>query len=56
MERDPVCGMSMRPGQEGANTNYQGQTYHFCSAECRDEFLKHPDRYAGKESQKQTGL
>jgi YHS domain-containing protein len=44
-ERDPVCGMELRPGQEEASVNYQGRTYHFCSAECRDLFLKTPSQY-----------
>jgi Cu+-exporting ATPase len=47
-ERDPVCGMELRPGLEEANTNYQGQTYHFCSVECRDLFLKDPSAYIGE--------
>jgi YHS domain-containing protein len=46
VERDPVCGMLLKPGQEEANTTYQGRTYHFCSAECRDVFLKDPSSYA----------
>jgi len=25
---------------------YQGQVYYFCSTECRDEFQKHPEKYA----------
>jgi len=25
---------------------YQGQTYYFCSEQCRDEFAKNPARYA----------
>lgn len=45
MERDPVCGMVLRPGQEEANANYQGKTYHFCSAECKNQFLKNPSQY-----------
>jgi YHS domain-containing protein len=45
MERDPVCGTSIRPGLEAANVNYQGQTYHFCSVECRDMFRENPARY-----------
>lgn len=27
---------------------YKGETYYFCSDECRDRFLKDPGRYAGK--------
>lgn len=45
IERDPVCGMALKPGQEEANTTYQDRTFHFCSAECRDIFLKSPTQY-----------
>ena len=45
MERDPVCGLEIRPGLEGANANYHGQTFHFCSVECRDRFLREPSPY-----------
>lgn len=44
-ERDPVCGMRLKPGQEEANVTYHEETYHFCSVECRDLFLKDPTRY-----------
>ena len=44
-EIDPVCGAVMRPGQEVANVNYQGHTYHFCSDECRKLFLSNPNDY-----------
>jgi YHS domain-containing protein len=45
MERDPVCGMELRPGQEAASVNYQGRGYHFCSGECRAAFEADPQRY-----------
>lgn len=45
LEQDPVCGMTLRPGQEVANVNYEGRTYHFCSNECRELFLKDPKAY-----------
>ena len=48
MERDPVCGVEIRPGFEAANINYQGQTYHFCSVECRDLFREKPSQYVSK--------
>ena len=53
MERDPVCGMTIRPGQEAANFNYQGQTYHFCSNECLDLFRKNPNQYIKQQGQEQ---
>jgi YHS domain-containing protein len=45
MERDPVCGMELRPGQEAASLNYQGRGYHFCSVECRQDFEQDPKKY-----------
>lgn len=38
MERDPVCGMEMRPGQEEASFTWQDTTYRFCSHECCERF------------------
>lgn len=40
---DPVCGMA---GDEGRRTAYGGNDYHFCSAVCREEFMKNPAKYA----------
>lgn len=36
--RDPVCGMSVDPGN-GLLAEYQGQAYFFCSEFCRSTFL-----------------
>jgi YHS domain-containing protein len=48
MDEDPVCGAKLRPGEEVASTTYAGQTYHFCSVECRKAFERDPKRYVGK--------
>jgi YHS domain-containing protein len=45
MQRDPVCGMELMPGHEEAEAQYAGHTYHFCSRECRDLFVKNPAQY-----------
>ena len=42
---DPVCGMSVTTGSE-YKADYQGKTYYFCSANCRDIFLKDSAKYA----------
>ena len=47
VERDPVCGMELRPGQEEASVVYKGQAYHFCSVECRRMFEQNPEQYLG---------
>jgi Cu+-exporting ATPase len=43
-ERDPVCGMMVRPGGPH-QTNYLGRTWHFCSAGCLAKFTADPERY-----------
>jgi Cu+-exporting ATPase len=45
---DPVCGMQIEPAQAAAQTTYQGQTYHFCSQECKNTFDKAPQKYVNR--------
>jgi len=47
--RDPVCGMSVHADSE-YQSEYRGQIYYFCSAGCREKFLKSPADYVGAES------
>jgi len=44
---DPVCGMTVAPGQTKLVTLYQGHSYWFCAEACRNAFEKNPDRYLG---------
>jgi len=48
MVKDPVCGMDVDPKKAAGQSEYQGQTYYFCSAGCKKAFDKEPARYAGK--------
>jgi YHS domain-containing protein len=43
--QDPVCGMSVDPATATERLEYNGATYHFCSAGCRSTFDKDPARY-----------
>ncbi len=46
--RDSVCGMNIDEGSAkaaGYVKEYQGREYFFCSPQCRDEFIKAPQRY-----------
>ena len=45
---DPVCRMALDPGQCNQRTVHRGVEYHFCSADCLDRFLQHPDRFANE--------
>jgi Cu+-exporting ATPase len=44
--RDPVCGMSVDVATAYAEA-YGGQTYYFCSENCRQRFDENPTRYSG---------
>ncbi|HKW58978.1 MAG TPA: permease [Candidatus Dormibacteraeota bacterium] len=43
--RDPVCGMSVDPAAAHESARYQGRTYYFCSAGCKQAFDKDPAKY-----------
>jgi YHS domain-containing protein len=38
------------------NVTFQGQSYYFCSPECREEFDEAPEDYIGDESLGDEGL
>ena len=48
MAKDPVCGMDVDPKQAAGKSEYQGQTYYFCSIGCKKAFDKEPAKYAGE--------
>ncbi|MDP4128855.1 MAG: YHS domain-containing protein [Bacteroidota bacterium] len=43
--RDPSCGMPLSKAVEDT-LHYGGKVYGFCSDECRDEFIKDPEKLA----------
>ena len=53
--RDPVCGMSV-----DVTTSYAeavgGQTYYFCSENCRQRFDENPTAYGAGATQSSGGL
>jgi YHS domain-containing protein len=42
-KRDPSCGMPVAAGIEDT-VHYKNKVLGFCSKECKDEFLKDPDK------------
>ena len=48
MVKDPVCGMDVDPKTATSKSEYQGQTYFFCSKGCKKAFDKEPEKYVGK--------
>ena len=43
--KDPVCGMEINPAEAAGKSEYQGQTYYFCSPGCKKAFDKEPQKY-----------
>ncbi|WP_447978023.1 glycosyltransferase [Candidatus Nitrospira bockiana] len=47
-DRDPVCGMALKPEAEAVTAIYRGHPYRFCSDACRARFFENPDRYLSR--------
>ena len=43
--KDPVCEMEIDPNTAAGKSEYQGQTYYFCSPGCKKSFDKEPEKY-----------
>ncbi len=43
--KDPVCGMEITYENAQARSEYNGQTYYFCSLGCKEDFDREPERY-----------
>ena len=50
MVKDPVCGMEIKPEKAAGKSEYNGQTYHFCSTGCKQKFDQAPEKYAEAKS------
>lgn len=44
---DPICNMPTEADMKDTAV-YKNKTYGFCSAYCKDEFKKNPEKYAQK--------
>src|SRR5262245_62079892 len=53
---DHVCGMNVEPTTAAGQTEYQGQTYYFCSESCRKKFEANPQAYLHKPQPALTSL
>ena len=48
MTKDPVCGMQVDERQAAGQSEYQGQTFYFCSSRCKEQFDQKPEGYTGQ--------
>jgi YHS domain-containing protein len=49
--KDPVCGMEVTYETAQARSEYNGQTYYFCSMSCKEDFDKDPEKYVTQEQE-----
>ncbi|KAB2920171.1 MAG: heavy metal translocating P-type ATPase [Hyphomicrobiaceae bacterium] len=47
--KDPVCGMTVDPHTAKHRHTYNGRTYYFCAARCREKFAANPTQYLAPE-------
>ncbi len=50
VQRDPVCGMTVRPATAKWRAEYQGKPYFFCNERCLTRFREKPGEYVGPKS------
>lgn len=43
--RDPVCGMTVKPGNEAAAVSHAGKRYLFCATRCAQRFQADPESF-----------
>ena len=47
-QTDPVCGMQIDEKQAAGKSEYDGETYYFCSTSCKEKFDQDPAEYVGE--------
>jgi P-type Cu+ transporter len=50
MVKDPVCGMTIRPEKAAGHSEFEGQTWHFCSNGCKTKFDAAPRMFIGSKT------
>jgi Cu+-exporting ATPase len=56
MGLDPVCGMEVNPASAEAQSEHGGQTFYFCSMECKERFDRNPLQYLDETDRVQARL
>jgi YHS domain-containing protein len=47
----PVSGKTIRKSEASGSHQYNGKTYYFCCANCKEKFLENPEKYAKKKGE-----
>lgn len=54
MDRDPVCQMDVEESSAPARSEYRGETFYFCSEDCKKRFEADPERYVSRSEHSQS--
>ena len=49
MATDPVCGMDVKERSAAGESSFEGETYYFCSKDCKVKFDEDPDLYVDED-------
>jgi P-type Cu+ transporter len=49
MMKDPICGMMVDEKKAKFKSEHEGQTFYFCSSQCKAKFDNDPHRYGHPE-------
>ena len=47
----PVGGKEIKKSEAKATCEYEGKTYYFCCGECKEMFMKNPEKYTKKKAE-----
>ena len=54
MTRDHVCDMVIDERTAAATSQYEGDTYYFCSQRCKEKFDSDPESYVSRTDASQS--
>lgn len=54
MMRDHVCHMDVDEATAAATYDYAGDTYYFCSEQCKRKFADDPEKFVSRSEESQT--
>ncbi len=54
MARDPVCDMEVDESEAAETAEYRGDTYYFCSTECKNRFVADPESFVSRSERSQS--
>lgn len=49
--KDPVCGMSIQTEEAAGTSEFQGETFYFCSLICKEKFDSNPQKFFAAEGE-----